>query len=488
MLKGILHPDDARKAIDAGAAAIVVSNHGGRTLDGAIPTAEILPEVAEAVDGRVELIVDGGIRRGGDVIRALALGARAVLVGRPFLWGLAINGAGRPGPRLRPAPARAGGGRPVLRDPRRDGRAARVSCGSARSDWADRAHHGDPGRHADPRPDHRPRLHRRGRWSGCRSWAGRTRPSSRAHLDRVIRPQLVGPRPAQARTSLGAADGRHPRPPLPDLDLVRRRHRHRPVGPHGQGRRAADPRPAGRRRADRDPALLERRRGLREDAREDGRGRHGRARPGLRRVQDPDGLGADPLRRRPGQGPRDGAPGAGRRSGRTSGSGSMPTAAIPWAPPSARVANSSGWASPTSRSRSPSTTWPACARSAGRSTSRSRPASSSSIAGTSATSSSGADPDILQPDIVDAGGISEVVRIFQLAEVFAKPVMPHSPSAGILSIASMHAYSTVLSAVRPHEYSVEYGPAPERDRRRCSRSRCSTTTASSGCRTGPGSG
>ena len=73
-----------------------------------------------------------------------------------------------------------------------------------------------------------------------------------------------------------------------------------------------------------------------------------------------------------------------------------------------------------------------------------------------------ADPDILQPDIVDAGGISEVVRIFQLAEVFAKPVMPHSPSAGILSVASMQAYSTVLSAVRPHEYSVEYGPAPER--------------------------
>jgi 4-hydroxymandelate oxidase len=92
VLKGILHPDDARRAVDAGAAAIVVSNHGGRTLDGAIPTAEILPEVAEAVDGRVELLVDGGIRRGADVIRALALGARAVLVGRPFLWGLAING------------------------------------------------------------------------------------------------------------------------------------------------------------------------------------------------------------------------------------------------------------------------------------------------------------------------------------------------------------------------------------------------------------
>ena len=92
VLKGILHPEDARQAVDAGAAAIVVSNHGGRTLDGAIPTAEILPEIAEAVDNRVELLVDGGIRRGSDVLRALALGARAVLVGRPFLWGLAING------------------------------------------------------------------------------------------------------------------------------------------------------------------------------------------------------------------------------------------------------------------------------------------------------------------------------------------------------------------------------------------------------------
>lgn len=73
-----------------------------------------------------------------------------------------------------------------------------------------------------------------------------------------------------------------------------------------------------------------------------------------------------------------------------------------------------------------------------------------------------ADPDILQPDIVDAGGISEVMRIFQLAEVHAKPVMPHSPSAGILAVASLHAYSTIPSGTRPHEYSVEYGPAPER--------------------------
>jgi len=70
-------------------------------------------------------------------------------------------------------------------------------------------------------------------------------------------------------------------------------------------------------------------------------------------------------------------------------------------------------------------------------------------------------PDILQPDIVDAGGISETVRIFQLAEVHAKAVMPHCPSAGLLSIASLQAYSTVLGGTRPHEYGTEYGPRPE---------------------------
>jgi L-alanine-DL-glutamate epimerase-like enolase superfamily enzyme len=72
------------------------------------------------------------------------------------------------------------------------------------------------------------------------------------------------------------------------------------------------------------------------------------------------------------------------------------------------------------------------------------------------------DPDIVQPDIVDAGGISEVVNIFRLAAVHHKPVMPHSPAAGILSVASMHAYATVASATEPHEYSVEYGPGPDR--------------------------
>ena len=92
VLKGLLHPDDAVRAADVGARAVIVSNHGGRQLDGAIPTAEILPDVAAAAGDRVEILVDGGIRRGADILRALALGARAVLVGRPFLWGLAAAG------------------------------------------------------------------------------------------------------------------------------------------------------------------------------------------------------------------------------------------------------------------------------------------------------------------------------------------------------------------------------------------------------------
>ena len=90
--KGILRGDDALRAIDHGAKAIVVSNHGGRQLDGAIPTAWALPEIVQAVDGRAEVYVDGGIRRGTDILKAIALGARAVLVGRPLLWGLAVKG------------------------------------------------------------------------------------------------------------------------------------------------------------------------------------------------------------------------------------------------------------------------------------------------------------------------------------------------------------------------------------------------------------
>jgi len=93
VLKGIVRGDDAARAADLGVAGIVVSNHGGRQLDAGLATARALPEVVEAVDGRCEVYVDGGIRRGTDVLAALALGARAVLVGRPVLWGLAVDGA-----------------------------------------------------------------------------------------------------------------------------------------------------------------------------------------------------------------------------------------------------------------------------------------------------------------------------------------------------------------------------------------------------------
>lgn len=93
VLKGIMTAEDARLAAEHGAAAIVVSNHGGRTLDAAPATATVLPEVVEATDGNVEVLVDGGIRSGADVLKALALGARAVLIGRPVLWGLAVGGA-----------------------------------------------------------------------------------------------------------------------------------------------------------------------------------------------------------------------------------------------------------------------------------------------------------------------------------------------------------------------------------------------------------
>jgi 4-hydroxymandelate oxidase len=92
ILKGILDPDDARRARDVGARAVIVSNHGGRQLDSAVASLDALPAVVEAVDGRGEVLIDGGFRRGTDVLKALALGARAVLLGRPFLWGLAVGG------------------------------------------------------------------------------------------------------------------------------------------------------------------------------------------------------------------------------------------------------------------------------------------------------------------------------------------------------------------------------------------------------------
>jgi heme/flavin dehydrogenase (mycofactocin system) len=93
MVKGVMRPDDARRAADAGATAVGVSNHGGNDLDGTPASIRALPAVACAVGGQVEVLLDGGIRRGSDVVKALALGARAVLIGRPYLWGLAANGS-----------------------------------------------------------------------------------------------------------------------------------------------------------------------------------------------------------------------------------------------------------------------------------------------------------------------------------------------------------------------------------------------------------
>jgi len=93
VLKGILHPDDARQAAALGVAALIVSNHGGRTLDTAVATAYALPRIVEAVGAAMPVLVDGGIRRGTDVLKAIALGARAVLVGRPYVYGLANAGA-----------------------------------------------------------------------------------------------------------------------------------------------------------------------------------------------------------------------------------------------------------------------------------------------------------------------------------------------------------------------------------------------------------
>jgi isopentenyl diphosphate isomerase/L-lactate dehydrogenase-like FMN-dependent dehydrogenase len=97
VIKGIVSAEDARRAVDAGAAAIVVSNHGGNILDGLPATVRMLPEIVNAVGDKVEVLLDGGVRRGTDVVKALALGARAVLVGRSYIWALAA--AGEPGVR-----------------------------------------------------------------------------------------------------------------------------------------------------------------------------------------------------------------------------------------------------------------------------------------------------------------------------------------------------------------------------------------------------
>jgi heme/flavin dehydrogenase (mycofactocin system) len=92
LLKGVIRVDDAKRAVDAGVSAISVSNHGGNNLDGTPATIRALPAVAEAVGSQIEVLLDGGIRRGSDVVKALALGARAVMIGRAYLWGLAAGG------------------------------------------------------------------------------------------------------------------------------------------------------------------------------------------------------------------------------------------------------------------------------------------------------------------------------------------------------------------------------------------------------------
>jgi len=92
LLKGVTRIDDAKRAVDAGVSAISVSNHGGNNLDGTPATIRLLPDIAQAVGDQVEVLLDGGVRRGGDVVKALALGARAVMIGRAYLWGLGANG------------------------------------------------------------------------------------------------------------------------------------------------------------------------------------------------------------------------------------------------------------------------------------------------------------------------------------------------------------------------------------------------------------
>ena len=92
VIKGVLAPEDAALAVEHGAAAVIASNHGGRQLDGVPAPITVLPHIVDAVEGRAEVLLDGGVRRGIDVLKALALGARAVLVGRPVLWGLTLDG------------------------------------------------------------------------------------------------------------------------------------------------------------------------------------------------------------------------------------------------------------------------------------------------------------------------------------------------------------------------------------------------------------
>jgi pre-mycofactocin synthase len=92
MVKGIMRIEEAKRAVDAGATAISVSNHGGNNLDGTPAPIRVLAGIVDAVGGEIEIVMDGGVRRGSDVVKALALGAKAVMIGRAYLWGLAANG------------------------------------------------------------------------------------------------------------------------------------------------------------------------------------------------------------------------------------------------------------------------------------------------------------------------------------------------------------------------------------------------------------
>ena len=92
MVKGVSRVDDAKRVVDLGATALSVSNHGGNNLDGTPAPLRALPAVADAVGDEIEVLLDGGVRRGSDVVKALALGANAVMIGRAYLWGLAVNG------------------------------------------------------------------------------------------------------------------------------------------------------------------------------------------------------------------------------------------------------------------------------------------------------------------------------------------------------------------------------------------------------------
>jgi 4-hydroxymandelate oxidase len=94
LVKGVLRADDAIACVEHGAKAVIVSNHGGRHIDTTVTTATAVVEIAPALAGKAEVYVDGGIRRGTDILKALALGARAVLIGRPVIWGLTVGGAG----------------------------------------------------------------------------------------------------------------------------------------------------------------------------------------------------------------------------------------------------------------------------------------------------------------------------------------------------------------------------------------------------------